>query len=96
MSKKKETRSEKIIMAFSSFWAKAGITLGLIAGVFWFGRHYQESIMIRENTRQERDFNEMIFQYQKENLSLQEKCNHLQQEVKELNFKINKQNESKE
>ena len=83
-------------MAFSSFWAKAGITLGFIAGVFWFGRYYQESIMIRENTRQERDFNEMIFQYQKENLSLQEKCNHLQQEVKELNFKINKQNESKE
>lgn len=52
--------------------------------------------MIRENTKQERDFNEMIFQFQKENLSIQEKCNHLQQEVKELNFKINKQNESKE
>ncbi|MEE1317254.1 MAG: hypothetical protein U0K35_08515 [Prevotella sp.] len=96
MSKKKETLSEKIIMAFSSFWAKAGITTGFIAGVFWFGRYYQESIMIRENTKQERDFNEMIFQFQKENLSLQEKCNHLQQEVKELNFKINKQNESKE
>ena len=96
MSKKKETLSEKIIIAFSSFWVKAGITAGLIAGVFWFGRYYQESIMIRENTKQERDFNKMIFQFQKENLSLQEKCNHLQQEVKELNFKLNKQNESKE
>ena len=91
----KKTTAEKIISVFTGFWAKAGITLGFIAGVFWFGRYYQESIMIRESAKQERSFNEVLYQYQKENLALQDKCNCLKQEIKELNFQIEQNNGKK-
>lgn len=95
MGKVKKLTADKIISVFTSFWAKAGITLGFIAGVFWFGRYYQESIMIRESAKQERFFNEALYQCQKENLTLQDKCNHLKQEIEELNFQI-KQNNGKD
>ena len=47
MVRNKNTLSEKILMAFTSFWAKLGISGAFIVGVFAFGRYYQESIMIR-------------------------------------------------
>lgn len=75
-------------MAFTSFWAKLGISGAFIVGVFAFGRYYQESIMIRNEAQRECIFNEKLYHYQRENLTLQDKCNQLKQEIKELNFQI--------
>lgn len=45
-------------MAFTSFWAKLGISGAFIVGVFAFGRYYQESIMIRNEAQRECIFKE--------------------------------------
>lgn len=53
-------------MAFTSFWAKLGISGAFIVGVFAFGRYYQESIMIRNEAQRECIFNEKLYHYQRE------------------------------
>lgn len=92
MVRNKNTLSEKILMAFTSFWAKLGISGAFIVGVFAFGRYYQERIMIRNEAQRECIFNEKLYHYQRENLTLQDKCNQLKQEIKELNFQIRQNN----
>lgn len=94
MVRNKNTLSEKLLTALTTPVAKIGILVSIATGGFTFGKYYQESIMIRNEAQQERIFNEKLYHYQSENLMLQDKCNQLRQEIKELNFQI-KQNNGK-
>lgn len=95
MVRNKNTLQEKILKIVSSPLTKNGLYLALLGAAFKFGTFYKESIMIREEAKQECDFNEKLYHFQSENLTLQDKCNQLKQDIKELNFQIKHNNEKR-
>lgn len=96
MVRNRNTLKDKMLKIASSPLTRNGLYLALLGGAFTFGMYYQESKMIRDEVHQERILNEKLYHCLSENLSLQDKCNQLKQEIKELNFQIKLNNDKKQ
>lgn len=88
MSRRNIPFKERILNIIESKWTKVGVYSAIAGAGYWFGTYRQENICIRNEAKTISDNNEKFYQLQQENLKIQNECNSLKLEVKELTYQL--------